>query len=241
MGASSVAIVTGSSSGIGMRVARTLHERGWCVVLNGFNSLAEGDGLAADLAGSLYVDADLSDPVGAQNLIHAATDQFGRLDVLINNAGIAVPIPHGDLDAVSDELWNRIIAVNLTGVWNTCKAAMPHLRQTHGQIINNASLAGLKPMGSSIPYAVSKSGVVHLTELLAKACGPEVRVNAVAPGYIDTPLTHDWDELRTFVETNAPAKRLGKPEDVAQAIMGLMSMDYVTGAVIPVAGGLQLL
>lgn len=115
------------------------------------------------------------------------------------------------------------------------------MAQTRGQIINNASLAGLVPSGSSIPYAVSKAGLLHLTQLLAKSLGPEIRVNAVAPGYIDTPLTHDWAELREYVAENAPAKRLGSPEDVAEVVHGLLQMDYVTGTTIPVAGGLQLL
>jgi len=241
MKATPTAIVTGSSSGIGLGIATRLHEQGWRVVLNGFESEQEGGDAAAALAGSVYLDADLSQPEQARALTQTAIDEWGRLDALINNAGIAIPIEHGDLDAVTDEIWNRILAVNLTGVWNTCKAAMPHLRQSTGQIVNNASLAGLRPMGSSIPYAVSKAAVIHLTELLAKACGPEVRVNAVAPGFIDTPLTHDWDGLRTFVQNNAPARRLGQPDDVAQAVLGLLSMDYVTGVVIPVAGGLQLI
>jgi ketoreductase RED2 len=241
MGTSSVAIVTGSSSGIGLQIATRLHNEGWQVVLNGFNSADAGNRAAAGMAGAVYEDADLSYPASAKALIDAAVDKFGRLDALINNAGVAVQIPHADLQGVTDELWDRIIGVNLTGVWNTCKAAMPHLRRVQGQIVNNASLAGIEPMGSSIPYAVSKAGVIHLTKLLAKACGPEVRVNAVAPGYIDTPLTHDWDELRTYIETNTPARRLGTTVDVAQVVLGLMSMSYVTGAVIPVAGGLQLL
>jgi ketoreductase RED2 len=121
------------------------------------------------------------------------------------------------------------------------KAARKHLVRSGGQIINNASLAGFTAAGSSVPYAVSKAGVLHLTRLLAKALGPEIRVNAVAPGYIDTPLTHDWQPMRDFVQANAPARRLGRPEDVAEVVYGLLTMEYVTGTTIPVAGGLDLL
>ncbi|OZF00758.1 SDR family NAD(P)-dependent oxidoreductase [Rhodococcoides fascians] len=235
------AIVTGSSSGIGAEIATRLHGDDWNVVLNGFESTDAGSALAANLPGSIYHDADLSDFAQAAGLIDVAEAQFGSIDLVVNNAGIAVPVAHDDLDSVTDELWQRLMNVNLTGVWNVCKAAIPHLQRSSGQIVNNASLAGVEPMGSSIPYAVSKAGVVHLTKLLAKAFGPAVRVNAVAPGYIDTPLTHDWEDLRKYVVEQSPAGRLGQPSDVADAVIGLLKMSYVTGAIIPVAGGLELL
>lgn len=236
-----VALVTGSSSGIGKAVASRLHADGWSVVLNGFGTEEAGAMLARELAGSVYLDADVSSSIAAERLVSGAVEAFGRLDVVVNNAGVARQIPHPDLDAVEDEFWDLIMSVNLKGPWNVAKAARKHLAESHGQIINNASLAGLTAAGSSIPYAVSKAGVLHLTRLLAKALGPEIRVNAVAPGYIDTPLTHDWLPLREFVQENAPARRLGTPEDVADVVAGLLTMDYVTGTVIPVAGGLQLL
>lgn len=235
------ALVTGSTSGIGLAVARRLHSEGWNVILNGFNCPDAGKQVAAELPGTIYLDADVSSPASAKALVEDGVAHFGRLDAVINNAGIARQIPHADLDAVDDEFWDLVMAVNLKGPWNVAKAARAHLAESGGQIINNASLAGLTPSGSSIPYAISKAGVLHLTRLLAKALGPEIRVNAVAPGYIDTPLTHDWTGLREFVAENAPARRLGAPEDVAEVVFGLLSMGYVTGTAIPVAGGLQLL
>lgn len=236
-----VVLVTGSSSGIGQAIAVRLHAEGWKVVLNGYRSTDAGMQLAGSLDGAIYVDADVSSTSEAKRLVEEAVAHFGRLDAVINNAGIARRIPHADLDAVEDEFWDLVMAINLKGPWNVAKAARVHLAATDGQIINNASLAGLTPSGSSIPYAISKAGVLHLTRLLAKALGPEIRVNAIAPGYIDTPLTNDWTELREFVKENAPAKRLGTPEDVAEVVHGLLTMHYVTGTAIPVAGGLQLL
>lgn len=236
-----VALVTGACGGIGQGIVRRLHAEGWDVALNGFNTQQFGSQTALELTGTIYIDADVSSAAEAQRMVQETVTHFGRLDAVINNAGVAKQIPHADLDAVDDEFWDFIMAVNLKGPWNMARAARSHLVQTRGQIINNASLAGLVPSGSSIPYAVSKAGLLHLTQLLAKSLGPEIRVNAVAPGYIDTPLTHDWAELREYVAQNAPAKRLGSPQDVAEVVYGLLQMDYVTGTTIPVAGGLQLL
>lgn len=234
-------IVTGSTSGIGLAIASRLYVEGWRVTLNGYRTAHEGANLCAKMPGTEYVDADVSTHDGAAHLVETAVASVGQLDAVVNNAGVARRIDHSDLDAVDDDLWERIMAVNLKGPWNVAKAARPHLVRSGGQIVNNASLAGMTTTGSSIPYAVSKAGLVHLTRLLAKALGPEIRVNAVAPGYIDTPLTHEWQTVRDYVEENAPARRLGVPKDVAEAVLGLMAMDYVSGAILPVAGGLQLL
>jgi ketoreductase RED2 len=236
-----VALVTGSSSGIGAGIARMLHQHGWRVVLNGHRDVAAGEALAAELDGARYVDADVSRFADAQRLVHETVAAAGRLDVLVNNAGIARRIPHEDLDAVDDAFWDLVMAVNLKGPWNVAKAARPHLAETRGQIVNVGSIAGFTPGGSSIPYSVSKAGVLHMTRLLARALGPEIRVNAVAPGYIETPLTREWQPLREHVAAHAPARRLGRPDDVARAVLGLLTMDYVTGAVLPIDGGLSLL
>ncbi|GAA4380733.1 SDR family NAD(P)-dependent oxidoreductase [Paeniglutamicibacter cryotolerans] len=236
-----VALVTGASSGIGKAIALRLLEEGWKVALNGFNSLEAGRQVAAGHGQAIYLDADVSSATEAKRLVDLTVEHFGRLDAVVNNAGIARQIDHSDLDAVDDEFWDLVMAVNLKGPWNVARAARAHLLRSQGQIINNASVAGITASGSSIPYAVSKAGVLHLTRLLAKALGPDIRVNAVAPGYIDTPLTHDWTAVRDFVAEKAPARRLGQPEDVAEVVHGLLSMSYVTGTVIPVAGGLQLL
>ena len=182
-----VALVTGSSSGIGAAVAATFAELGASVVVNSVSSVAEGEQLAATLPDAMYVQADVADPAGAKRLVGATVERYGRLDILVNNAGTTTVIPHDDLDAATSEIWERILRVNMLGPWNVIQAAAPHLRaEGDGVILNITSLAGVRPVGSSIPYAVSKAALNHLTVLLANALGPEIRVHAVAPGLIDT-------------------------------------------------------
>ena len=183
-----VALVTGSSSGIGAAIARGLAGRGAKVVVNSTSSVAAGERVAGELPDASYVQADMADPDHAARLVATAVERYGRLDILVNNAGTTEIIPHHDLDAATFEVWERIMRVNVLGTWNVIRAAVPHLRATgDGVIVNITSLAGVRPTGSSIPYATSKAALNHLTLLLANALGPDVRVNAVAPGLIDTP------------------------------------------------------
>ncbi len=236
-----VALVTGSSSGIGAAVATTLAERGASVVVNSASSVAAGQQLAADLPDAMYVQADVSDRASAERLVAAAIDRYGRLDIVVNNAGTTTVIPHHDLDAATNEIWERILRVNVLGTWNVSKAAVPHLRTAGDSIILNiTSLAGVRPVGSSIPYAVSKAALNHLTALLANVLGPEIRVHAVAPGLIDTPWTTDWDALRETVREAAPLRRSGSPQDVADACVALIDARYATGQVLVVDGGMAL-
>ena len=236
-----VALVTGSSSGIGAAVAATFAELGASVVVNSVSSVAEGEQLAAKLPDAMYVQADVSDPADAKRLVGATVERYGRLDIVVNNAGTTTVIPHDDLDAATSEIWERILRVNVLGPWNVIQAAAPHLRAAgDGVILNITSLAGVRPVGSSIPYAVSKAALNHLTVLLANALGPEIRVHAVAPGLIDTPWTADWETIRETVRGTAPLRRSGTPEDVADACVALVNLRYATGQVLVVDGGLAL-
>ena len=236
-----VAIVTGSSSGIGAAIAASLAAGGMRVVINSSSSVDAGQRLAADLADAHYIRADVSDQGQAEKLVAATVGRFGRLDVVVNNAGTTQVIAHRDLEAATNEVWERIFRVNVLGTWNVIRAAAPHLKQSgDGVVVNVTSLAGVRPTGSSIPYAVSKAALNHMTVLLANVLGPEIRVNAVAPGLIDTPRTSDWDAVRDAVRANAPLRRSGTPEDVADACMGLIRGRYVTGQVLVVDGGLAL-
>ena len=193
-----VALVTGSSSGIGAAIATAFADLGASVVVNSVSSAAEGEQLAAKLPDALYVQADVSDPADAKRLVGTTFERYGRLDIVVNNAGTTTVIPHDDLDAATNEIWDRILRVNVVGPWNVIQAAAPHLRASgDGVILNITSLAGVRPVGSSIPYAVSKAALNHMTVLLANALGPEIRVHAVAPGLIDTPWTADWDTSAT--------------------------------------------
>jgi ketoreductase RED2 len=237
---SRVVLVTGSTSGIGEATARRFAATGDHVVFNSSRSVEDGERLAASTPGSHYVRADIADADDCARLVGEVKERFGRLDVLVNNAGTTELIAHRDLEAATVDIWRRIFEVNVFGTWQLSVAAMDELRATHGAVVNVSSVAGVRPTGSSIPYAASKAALNHLTALLAKVVGPEVRVNAVAPGLIDTPWTADWDTVRGLVSAAAPLKRTGTPEDVADVIVALASSPYVTGQVVVVDGGLSL-
>jgi ketoreductase RED2 len=235
-----VALVTGSSSGIGAATAGAFAAAGSGVLVNSSSTVAEGEAVAASLPDALYVQGDITEPGVSERLVGAALERWGRLDTLVNNAGTTVLIPHQDLEAASVEVWRRIFEVNVFGTWAMSVAAVPALRSSRGSIVNITSIAGVRPTGSSIPYAASKAALNHLTVLLAKVVGPDVRVNAVAPGLVDTPWTEDWDVAREVVRQVAPLKRSGQPDDVAEVVLALTRAAYVTGQVVCVDGGLTI-
>ena len=238
-----VALVTGSSSGIGAATVRALAAEGGRVVVNSSRSEEAGRALAGDVPGAIYLRADIAQEDEARALVAGTVEQLGRLDVLVNNAGTTQVIPHHDLEAATPAVWRRIFDVNVVGTWQVSTAAVPHLRAAgDGVIVNVSSIAGHRPTGSSIPYAASKAAVSHMTRLLANVLGPGIRVNAVAPGLVDTPWTStaEWDVVRSFVAAQAPLGRSATPEDVAHVIAGLVTSSYVTGEVVLVDGGLHL-
>ncbi|MEI8404991.1 MAG: SDR family oxidoreductase [Actinomycetes bacterium] len=236
----SVVLVTGSSSGIGEATARQFDAMGASVVINSSSSVDAGEAIAASLRDGSYVQSAVGSEESAAALISAVLDRHGRLDVLVNNAGTTAVIPHADIEAADLEVWRRIFEVNVFGTWAVTAAALPALRSTEGSIVNVSSIAGLRPTGSSIPYAASKAALNHMTTLLAKVVGPQVRVNAVAPGLVDTPWTKDWDVIREFVTAVAPLRRSATPEDIAEVIVDLAVASFVTGQVVTVDGGLTL-
>jgi ketoreductase RED2 len=236
-----VALVTGSSSGIGEATARALASAGCSVAINSSRSVEEGESVAAGLPGSIYVQADVSDPDQAQKVVDETVERLGRLDILVNNAGTTVVVPHLDFEGASPEVWRRIFEVNVIGTWQVTVAAIPHLRASgDGCVVNVSSMAGERATGSSIPYACSKAAVSHMTRLLANVLAPQVRVNAVAPGLVDTPWTEDWNDIRAVVEAASPLRRSGKPEDISALIIGLVRSGYTTGEVVLADGGLHL-
>ena len=235
-----VVLVTGSTSGIGEATALRFAASGDRVVFNSVRSVEAGERLAAATPNAIYVRADIARAEDCSRLVADVIEHFGRLDVLVNNAGTTRVIPHADLTAASLDVWREIFEVNVFGTWSLCVAAMDALRASQGTIVNVSSLAGVRPTGSSIPYAASKAALNHMTALLAKVVGPDVRVNAVAPGLVDTPWTEDWDTVRGRVRAVAPLQRSGTPDDVAEVIVALASSAYVTGQVIVIDGGLGL-
>ncbi|MFC5005108.1 SDR family NAD(P)-dependent oxidoreductase [Dactylosporangium cerinum] len=234
-----VALVTGSASGIGAATARRLAADGMTVVVHSRASRAAGTALAAELGGS-YLQADLADDEAASALVPRALAEHGRLDVLVNNAGISWPVPHADLAALTAADWRRLLDVNLIAPWLLCTAALPALREAGGCVVNVTSHAGVRPKGSSVAYAASKAALNHVTKLLAAALGPDVRVNAVAPGLVDTPMTADWADAHALWNTASPMRRPARPSDVADLIAAVIGNDYLTGEVILLDGGLNL-
>jgi NAD(P)-dependent dehydrogenase (short-subunit alcohol dehydrogenase family) len=234
-----VALVTGSASGIGAATVRRLAADGMTVAVHSRSSQAAGEALAAELGGS-YHQADLADDAAAAALVPAVVAEHGRLDVLVNNAGISWPVPHADLDGLTADDWRRLLDVNLIAPWLLCTAALPALRESGGCIVNVTSHAGVRPKGSSIAYAASKAALNHVTKLLAAALGPDVRVNAVAPGLVDTPLTESWTAAQDLWKTSSPMRRAAQPADVADLISAVVHNGYLTGEVILLDGGLNL-
>lgn len=235
-------IVTGSSSGIGAAVARRLAGLGAGVVVNSASSAEAGQRVAAGLADAVYVQGDIGDPATAAALVGAAHGRWGRLDGLVNNAGVTVDVPLHDLDAVKPEHWDKVLRTNVVGTFLVSQAALPLLRQADdGWIVNVTSLAGIRQAGSSLPYAVSKAALNHLTTIMAKHAGDGVRVNAIAPGLVATPWTENWDERKAGVEQVAPLHRVATPDDVADACLALISSRYATGQTLVVDGGLGLM
>ncbi|MFD8948594.1 SDR family NAD(P)-dependent oxidoreductase [Streptomyces xanthophaeus] len=239
---SRVALITGSSSGIGAAVARRLSAEGIRVVVNSARSESAGKALAAELPGAVYVRGDVADAADARRVVQEAVDAFGRLDILVNNAGVTRFVPLDDLEAADAEVWREIFDVNVIGAWQMITAAAPHLRASGaGSVINVSSVSATRALGSSVPYAVSKAALNHMTRLLASQLGPAVRVNAVAPGLIDTPWYEDaeqvWESSRDWITENTPLRRVGTPEDVAEAALYLVNAAYTTGDVLAVDGG----
>lgn len=233
-----VAIVTGSSSGIGEQTARRMSALGATVVVNSASSVEAGEAVSDSLpGGSTYVRADISNQQEAHGLVDTTIERYGRLDYLVNNAGWTTVIPHEDLDALTDDVFRKTFEVNVFGTWWVTKRAIPHLRQSDDpSIVNITSIAGVRPVGSSIAYSMSKAALNQMTLLLAKSYGP-IRVNAVAPGLVATPWTADWDATHARVAATAPIPRSATPDDCAEAVLALIRNKYTSGEVFVVDGG----
>jgi len=242
---SPVALITGSTSGIGAAVARRLSREGYAIVLHSRNSADAGHALAAELGTAAYVQADLAHDADRVRLIREAIAVWGRLDVLINNAGISRAIPHTDLAAVTPAIWQELHEVNVVAPFRLVAEAESALREAAlrgcpGCVINVSSHAGVRPKGASIPYAATKAALNHVTRLLALSLAPDIRVNAIAPGLVDTPLTADWTQAQQLWRERAPMRRAASPEDIAQVVMMLVTSEYLTGEILLSDGGLNL-
>lgn len=240
-----VALVTGSTSGIGAAIARRLSKDGYAVVLHSRSSVDAGNSMARELGLAAYVQADLADDAGRVRLVQEAIGQWGRLDVVVNNAGVSRVIPHGSLDAATPDMWREMYEVNVIAPFRIVAEAEAALRASAAAgvpacVVNVSSHAGVRPKGASIPYAATKAALNHVTRLLAVSLAPDIRVNAVAPGLVDTPMTADWTQAQELWRARAPMKRAASPEDIAHAVSMLVESTYLTGEVLLADGGLNL-
>lgn len=240
-----VALVTGSTSGIGAAIARRLSRDGYVVALHSRSSADVGRAMAKELGKASYHRADLGDEAAARSLVASVLEAHGRLDVLVNNAGLSIRIPHTDLKAATPALWRQMLDVNLIAPFVLVAEAEAALRASSesgrpASIVNIGTHAGSRPKGSSIPYAASKAALHHVTRLLALSLGPAIRVNAVAPGLVETPMTANWPDMLEVWKAKSPMKRPAKPEDIADLVAALSANDYVTGEIVIADGGLNL-
>jgi 3-oxoacyl-[acyl-carrier protein] reductase len=243
-----VAIVTGSSSGIGQAVAMQLAAAGYRIVVNYLSSEASAQETATEVraCGSecIVVQGDVSSASDCRRIVAAASSEWGRVDVLVNNAGFTRAGALNEIDRITEEDWDRTFAVNARGTFFMSRECATHLRRAHGCIVNMSSTAAINGVGSSIPYAASKAAVSNLTLSLARALAPDVRVNAVLPGFVET----SWNErnlgdrlgkVRKRVVAQTPLADVARPDHVAQVVRSLVDgMDWVTGEAIVVDGGL---
>jgi 3-oxoacyl-[acyl-carrier protein] reductase len=242
-----VAIITGSASGIGAASAVELSKRGWNVVINYSKSAADANKVAAKCKDAIVVQADVGDDAACRKLAQAAIDKWGRIDALVNNAGTTKFVKHADLDGLSADDFLRIYRLNVVAPFQMVRACAPALKANKGAVVNVSSVAALLGTGSSIAYAASKSALNSLTYSLARVLGPEVRVNAVCPGYVDTPWQTNAfgaeraSQAAAHYATLVPLKDYARPEDIADTIVWLIEgARQTTGETIFVDGGMHI-
>jgi 3-oxoacyl-[acyl-carrier protein] reductase len=248
-----VALVTGGAGGIGGAVVRCLAKAGvGGVAINFRRSSKEAEDLAGEIerggVNAIAVQADVQSDEQVRAMIGKIQDRFGRLDVLINNAGVTHWVKLSDLEGLTDSIWDEILDVNVKGAFRCARAAAKLLEANQGMIVNVSSISGvLAPSTmSSLAYGTAKAALIYMTRGLAVAMAPRVRVNCVAPAFTDTPWMSqhfgaDYQQVIAKASAGYPMQRIATPEDIAGAILGLITGgDFVTGQTLIVDGGLSL-
>jgi 3-oxoacyl-[acyl-carrier protein] reductase len=240
-----VAVVTGGNGGLGQRICHALAREGVHLAVVYARSRDQAEGVARELADRHQIQAtalpcDLEDPEAAEALVAAVIARFGRLDILVNDAAYNIAIPFQDLETLTDAVWDKVMAVNLTGPMRLTRAVAPVMKaQGAGRVVNIASVAGLGPTGSSIAYAVSKAGLIHLTRCMAVAMAPEALVNCVAPGLLEG--TRATANLRPEqVERSAAGallKRAADKDDCAEMVLTMCRTETMTGQTVVIDSG----
>ena len=247
MASRKAALVTGGATGIGRAAVLALARAGFDVALNYSSSEAAARKTAAEAeklgASTLVVRCDVSDEASVRAMLQSVEKEFQRLDVLVNNAGITAAWKPKDLETLSLDEWDRVFAVNVRGLFQVTRAAVPLLRKSQGCVVNTASIVGLRPGPQPLPYAASKAAVINLTRTLAWNLGPEIRVNAVAPGWMEGDwmkrmLKDKYEDLMGKRAKATPLRRVVTAEDVAETMMSLVQGNrFVTGEIIVIDGG----
>jgi len=238
-----VALITGGGTGVGRATTLQLSQRGFDVAINYSRSAADADETASQArqAGvkAITLACDVADDGQVREMIERCRTEFGRLDVVVNNAGMTHFVQHADLEAMTEDKWDQILAVNLKGPFFVSRAAIPLLRTSGGgSIVNVASVAGVAGSGSSIAYAASKGGLITMTKSLAKAFAPDIRVNAVCPGPIISRWLADHQDMIDAAIRLTPLKRASSTDDIADAVTFLAcDASMMTGQALIVDGG----
>lgn len=236
------ALITGGGTGIGRAIALVLAEAGANIALNYSRSEAEALGTCREVKdlgvrskiyqGNVAADAEV------KSMVSQVVSDFGCLDILINNAGMTHFVDHSDLEGMKDEYWDEIFGVNVKGMFFCCRAAAEELKKNRGCIVNITSIAGLTGLGSSIAYAASKAAATSVTKSLARVLAPEVRVNAVAPGIVQTRWVEGKEGHISKLAEGTPLGRIAEPKDIAEVVYSLIvNAGFVTGQTIVVDGG----
>lgn len=238
-------LVTGSSRGIGFDIAKTFLEAGARVAINGSTEQSTGVAMERlnDSKHTIAAPGDIGTVAGCELVVKTASEAFGGLDVLVNNAGVGAGRPIADCD---EAMWDAHADVNLKGLFFCCRAAIPELQKSNGNIVNIASDAGLMGVPGITVYCGTKGGVVNMSRAMALEIAPDIRVNCVCPGYVETDMIRDSINRRADpaaarqkMVDYAPLKRIGSPEEIAHAVLYLASYEarFITGTALAIDGG----